>query len=495
MMYHYHKKILVNLNLYRCCLYNAQKQCFSLENSRTRQKEEDLSPGSKCSSETFTNRKFIPITRRTLIRKVGAQSYLVHEDEKEKFDKLVAGLESALSQNFHGVLSDLKQLYDPLNPDKETMIAMHIGPKERLDNEFRLLEKLSVQLQNANFQELSREHISYALAEHPVYEGVLVHVDMKNYDVLRFWVLSEDEMPLVSNSWTDRVRNFINVRVKKWPKTVRTYKRVVLAVRTKKQNKLMLKAFKDIPKNGLEYFLPEGKIKMSKYDKGFIATTVTIGVLSIFVKILSALTEYHISWTYAVGGITGLLALRSWNAYKNKRNKYLINLSKSLYFKSIANNRALLTLIVDRSEDEILKSILLAYTFIRMENSLKVASVQATTSEIDVATMATVNELKNAIDSWMKNRFNIDVDFDAQLALKHLEEFGLLTVRNLGKNVHLSVPSLDKAIELLPTPELYDNREEELEIEDIFPENDLEILDIREKRKQLNAESGSLGWK
>lgn len=59
--------------------------------------------------------------------------------------------------------------------------------------------------------------------------------------------------------------------------------------------------------------------------------------------------------------------------------------------------------------------------------------MQATTSEIDVATMATVNELKNAIDSWMKNRFNIDVDFDAQLALKHLEEFGLLTVRNLGK--------------------------------------------------------------
>lgn len=57
------------------------------------------------------------------------------------------------------------------------------------------------------------------------------------------------------------------------------------------------------------------------------------------------------------------------------------------------------------------------------------------------------------------------------------------------------MPSLDKAIELLPTPELYDNREEELEIEDIFPENDLEILDIREKRKQLNAESGSLGWK
>ena len=251
------------------------------------------------------------------------------------------------------------------------MAAVHVGIKERTENEYWLLQKLSKQLEKANFQELPRNLIAGALEEHPVHEGVIVHVDMKKYDVLRFWVLSEEEKPIEYNGYMERIRNSFYVWIGKWPKTIPTYKRVVLAVRTKKQNKLMLKAYKDVPQNGLEYFLPEGKIKMSKFDQSFIATTVSIGVISILVKVISAIADYHVQWTYILGGVTGLLALKSWNAYKNKHNKMLVNISKSLYFKTIANNRALLTLIVDRAEDELYKSALLAYTVIRSENTMK----------------------------------------------------------------------------------------------------------------------------
>ncbi len=257
-----------------------------------------------------------------------------------------------------------------MNPDKETMVASNISKNERLDNEFWLLQKLSKLLEKANFYELPSEHVEAALTEHPVFEGVLVSVDPKKYDVIRFWVLGEEMAPVEFTSGTDRVLYYSKVLMKKAPRKIPRYKRVVLAVRTKKQNKLMLKSFKDIPTNSLEYLLPEGKIRMSKFDKSFIATTVFIGLTTGLIKIVSKLADYNIQWTYIAGLVTGLLALRAWNAYKNKRNLYLMSLSKLLYFKTVANNRALLALIVDRAQDETFKSALLTYSFLRASQRL-----------------------------------------------------------------------------------------------------------------------------
>ena len=251
------------------------------------------------------------------------------------------------------------------------MLLMHVGKKERLDNEFWLLEKLSSLLEKASFTEIPRPYLIKQLKDHPVYAGVQVHVDLKKYDVLKAWVLSEDHVSYDIVGVPNRVKYLVNVWLKKWPKSIAIYRRVVLAVRPKKQNKLMLKAFKDIPKNGLEYFLPIGRISMSKFDRGFIATTAIIGALTVIIKFLSAFTNYKLHWTYVLGGVTFVLALKTWNAYKNKRNNHLAHQTKLLYFKTIANNRALLNLIVDRAEDEVFKAVILSYVFIRMENNIR----------------------------------------------------------------------------------------------------------------------------
>ena len=199
----------------------------------------------------------------------------------------------------------------------------------------------------------------------------MVKVDMKKFDVIKFWALGEEEVPLHYNNFRERIRNQMYVYMKKWPKNMSTYKRVVVAVRSKKQNKLFLKAFKDIPANGLEYILPEGKISISKFDAGLMATGVTIGALSVGARFISSAADMNLSWTSIVGGMTALLALKSWSAYKNKRNKYLVELAKTFYYKALANNRALLTLVTDRAEDEVFKASLLAYTFILKENILR----------------------------------------------------------------------------------------------------------------------------
>ena len=258
-------------------------------------------------------------------------------------------------------------MYDSLNPDKVSQTELHIGKKEHLDNEFLLLQKLTSQLQTAKFQELSREHLAHNLIEHHVSEGVLVHVDLKQYDILRVWVLGEEDESLI-NDWRDKLQHFFKSFYKKHQTFIPIYKRVVIAVRTKKQNKLMLKAFKDLPKSNIEYFLPEGKITMSFYDKNFIATLAMVCSLSVVIKLCTTFVDYNAQWTYILGSVTGLIGLHTWNSYKNKRNQYLTNISKALYYKTLASNRAILGLITDRATDEVFKSSLLCYNFIRIQN-------------------------------------------------------------------------------------------------------------------------------
>ena len=181
------------------------------------------------------------------------------------------------------------------------------------------------------------------------------------YDVMRYWALGR-ETPTVEVPW---YRALINRVMKQpGPKPVTYYKRVVVAVRLKKDQKLMLKAFKEVPINALEQLLPDGNVKMTKFDKYILSSSVGIAVTGVIAKIVTMLAHVTVDWTLVVTGITGLIGVRAWTVYKNRRNKYLVDLSRMLYFKNIANNRGLITLLVDRAEDESFKEALLTYTFL-----------------------------------------------------------------------------------------------------------------------------------
>ena len=236
-----------------------------------------------------------------------------------------------------------------------------------------MLEKLSQLLEKAHFYELPVEDVRDALREHDAGDGVLVSVDPKKYDVLRIWVVGKEFEP-VDNS---RLYSRIAIGVVHWfrpPRPAERYKRVVIAIRAKKQSKLLLKSFKDIRCANLEHLLPDGKIRMNQFDQRVLTGMFAVGATSAVIKLVSFLADYKISWTYIAISVAALVALRAWNMYKNKRNSYLVRLGQTLYFKSIANNRALLTLLADRAEDEVFKVTLLAYSFLQASSKLQASS-------------------------------------------------------------------------------------------------------------------------
>lgn len=157
----------------------------------------------------------------------------------------------------------------------------------------------------------------------------------------------------------------VNRILKRKPqKTVEFYKRVIVATRLKKDSKLMLKAFKEIPVNSLEKLLPDGTMKMNVIDKSIVTGSIVVASGGVIAKIIAVLASVNVDWMLLITLAAGTIGAQAWKSYMDRRNAYLTDVSRTLYFKNVTNNRGLLAMLVDRAEDEIFKQALLSYTFL-----------------------------------------------------------------------------------------------------------------------------------
>ena len=70
-------------------------------------------------------------------------------------------------------------LFDPINPDKETVKTRETSLSEKQDSEFWLLQKLDSVMQKANFHELSKSKVDQLLTEHQVQGGIRVSLRIR----------------------------------------------------------------------------------------------------------------------------------------------------------------------------------------------------------------------------------------------------------------------------------------------------------------------------
>ena len=109
-----------------------------------------------------------------------------------------------------------------------------------------------------------------------------VSVDRDAYDVCQFWALGRETPPQNLTTWT---RLKLRLQRKPVPTPPSYYKRVVVAMRLKRDDKLCLKAFKEVPVASLEQLMPDGHITMNRMDRGIMATAGTIACASILAKV------------------------------------------------------------------------------------------------------------------------------------------------------------------------------------------------------------------
>lgn len=335
-------------------------------------------------------------------------------------------------------------LYDPLDPDKDTIRSKQLGKKDMLDTEYWLLRKVEKLLEKSNYFKIPPSQLQEMIREHDM-EGLRVSVNPKDYDTLMMWTRGKVSR---ETSQLQRLGSLVMgyLGTKGTPQR-QLFTRVFVAVRPKSDKKLRLKLFKEVPCNKLEYLLPNGKIMMSNFDKGFLASSVVIGASAIAMRSLPMLAD-KVQWSWIGLGLAGLVASRAWIGYKNKRNHYLVNLSRTLYYKSVAHNRGVLTLLADRALDEEFKEAILAYIFLL--SPLNRRGIPGTQHTAEEPRYDTPESLRERINWWLLKVFDMkDFQFDVEDALDKLQNMGLLVERGDGT---LTVRGLEETLSMLPAP-------------------------------------------
>ena len=288
---------------------------------------------------------------------IATDSHLMQDvEDRQLFHQLCQGFDSAVMQHYHAVLNELKHLFNPLNPDDETLDNRRVAYRDRLDNEYWLLQKIDDLLRRANFTELPRHMMldKYLLHEDSLSSSNLqVRIDGYNYDVLKFWILGREQMPKDNKPWWTRI-----LQRKTLATSTDYFKRVIVAARLKGQDRLYLKAFRDIPLQNLTQLLPVGKLQIGNFEQQLIWFTMGLGGTTAATYLITTMANYPVPGLLLGGSsLTILLGLWSMRSFYRSKINYLSGMNRSLFYKNVASNKQLLAMITDRAQDELSKEV------------------------------------------------------------------------------------------------------------------------------------------
>jgi len=377
---------------------------------------------------------FIPFRKADIIAACIGDGRLSAADQPQ-FRQFAEILAATFHHEFHREIEGLKDIYAPLDPNRDTRDLIDTGKVETAERERRLLERFGAVLGRANYQRLDPAELARALNEESVFH---VKLDVRLDDFAELVLFAR------GSRTTKEVRKGLFGR--KEPIDVAYYERVVLYARLKESTHFtpkrlktatftpgttILKLFQNIPKADLEMLLPNTEVKMRLVDHAIILVPAIFGGVLAVLKLGASLALlWGFLWFWAglsdkpasdlnkaalVALGLGLLAFgmhifRQMGRFKNRKIQFMKALADSLYFKNLDNNAGVFHRVIDDAEEEEVKEAVLAYYF------LLVAGTPLTAAALDAA-----------IEVWFRSKHGAELDFEVEDGLAKLERLGLAT--------------------------------------------------------------------
>ncbi len=369
--------------------------------------------------------RFLPVKAATIVQRIAADARL-SESQREQFRSLAAMLGARFHYEFHHQAEQLKTLYDPFDPDRDTLPLRTLQAEEKAAQGQQLVEAWRGLLQKGNYVELPRNEICSCL-ELQTRSGLVIRASLSDYQDLRVFfrgVRRQERrwrpwwMP-----WTTRCE------------TIHVFSRVALLVQPAQggEDRILLKLFKEVVAEDLEMLLPLVRIRMRWLDRLKIGSSMagSLGTAAwkAFTSIFSPVVFMAVLCGFGVAVVKGILG------FLGSKSRYMQALSANLYFQNVANNASALALLVDAAEAEELKETLLAYGLLYLER------------DQDYTRAA----LDRRIEAWLNEQFGLQVDFEISDALDKLVDKQLLTadVRSPGESPVLKAVDLSAALQRL----------------------------------------------
>lgn len=358
---------------------------------------------------------FLPLDRRTVrdhLVKLGAEATVLD------------GLARVLAWEGQERLEELKHLYAPLDPNRDT------APTGATADEAVFAQALGRLLERANYRRLTDAELQHAMEAESVFR-VRLHIEMADFADLRIFVRGAKQR-------TETIATHFGL--KKREITVDYFEKVVLLVRFKGPNHFagrkgplaftpgttLLKLFANVPAADLEMLFPNSEVRMKTADKVIIAVPAVAGGIGIVTKVAASGAVLYLlvkHWmglhpeapvingavwaAIAAGAVTlGLFINRQVARYKFKKLQFFKALSDNLYFRNLDNNAGTFHRVIDDASEEEGKEALLAWHFLQ-------------------AGACTEAELDQRVEAWLAKTLGRPIDFEVDDALAKLERLGL----------------------------------------------------------------------
>ncbi|MEM8852806.1 MAG: DUF3754 domain-containing protein, partial [Pseudomonadota bacterium] len=366
--------------------------------------------------------RFIPLTRQAVISDLCQDPG--RKGDQDAFARLALLLQAHRNRHYRKLATEMRQCYLPFSPDRDTVRVLSFSPEEMKVMEGRLSRLVTGVLNKANYTRLTADDLNEILNGSTPY-SLQIEVDLAEYDEIQVFgrevyykthtVRRPETGYLLKARYDVRFyrRLFVFLKLKSEEDRAKEIAEAqdideAKALKKVRRNRkqlpeatsaayIYIKVFKDMPEHDMQILFPLRTVQFRPFDKIKFAATAGGGTLfGIFTttgKVLAATNPFA-----AVGALVGFIGLiaRQITTFFNQRNRYMMELAQKLFFHNLANNRAALTLLLDRAEEEDVKEELIALYILSGET----------------VPVAQLPDHKRRIDAMIEERYDLVVDFE-----------------------------------------------------------------------------------
>jgi uncharacterized protein DUF3754 len=383
--------------------------------------------------------KFLPITRRALLdRLTHPNSWPAGQASEAR--RLMRYLDYWRRHNYAASLLELEQLYEPFSPDSDLLTTRAFSAGEKLAMQKQVVELMQHFLVQANFAHVDPSDVKIILTKDSYY-GLDLQVDLDAFEEILIFYRGATTMTERRRTakrlflWREEIkvpvfqRLFLLFKLKPFDVRVSEVMREQglerkdaekFVKRTRgllpgsvKSDFIYMKLFKNIPRTDIEMIFPNTKVQFRLFDKIKFGVTAGSGLGMGVAGTVGKIALVSTNPMALIGALAGLggVAMRQASNFINQRNRYMIVMAQNLYFHAVADNRGVMTLLADRAAEEDVKEEMLLYSALAK-------------APVNVRDLKAVDE---AIEAYIKDTFDLDVDFDISDALGRLKQDGLIT--------------------------------------------------------------------
>lgn len=394
--------------------------------------------------EPAERERFIPITRFTLFDRL-ADPRLWPNGQAAHARRFFRYLDHWRQQQYGARLLALEQAYEPFSPDSDLLITRSYTEPERQALQRRVIKGVEHLLIQANYTRIDPKQVDQILTRETHY-GLDLHVDLGAFEELliysrgastrteqrrylrRFMLKQDVSVPIYRRlfvlfklkSEAQRVAEVMRERELSLKQATRLVRRLrKLLAPEVRDDCIYMKLFKNIPRTDLEMIFPNTRVNFRPFDKLKLGITSSaglgMGAFSAAGKI-ALVTSNPVAAAGAVFGLGGL-AFRQCMNFLNQRQKYMVVMAQNLYFHAMGDNRGVLVKLASRAAEEDVKEEILLYSVLARQ----------------IVRRLDLPEVDRAIEGYMKNTFDVDVDFDIYDALERLINEGIVSEEPDGR--------------------------------------------------------------